>query len=198
VAQWSPAFGICAADFDGDGRQDLVLAQNFFDVESETSRYDAGRGLLLKGDGQGGFTPVSGADSGIVVYGEQRGLAAADFDGDGRVDLALAQNSAATRLFRNVRGVPGVRLRLRGLAGNPHGIGATITARSAGRVLTTSEVKAGSGYWSQDSVIQVISSLPAGATLSIRWPGGRVTTVSLPAGAAEVTVDLSGNVRVVR
>jgi hypothetical protein len=197
-AQWSPAFGICTADFDGDGRQDLVLAQNFFDVESETSRYDAGRGLLLKGDGQGGFTPVSGAHSGIVVYGEQRGLAAADFDGDGRVDLALAQNSAATRLFRNARGVPGVRLRLRGPAGNPHGIGATITARSGGRVLATSEVKAGSGYWSQDSALQVIPALPAGATLSIRWPGGREAAVLLPAGAAEVVVDFSGNVRVVR
>jgi hypothetical protein len=197
-AQWSPAFGICAADFDGDGRQDLALAQNFFDVESETSRHDAGRGLLLKGDGQGGFTPVSGANSGIVIYGEQRGLAAADFDGDGRVDLALAQNSAATRLFHNARGAPGVRVRLRGPAGNPRGIGATITAGSAGRVLAMREVKAGSGYWSQDSAIQVIPAQPAGATLSIRWPGGHETTVSLPAGAAEVLVDFSGNFRVVR
>ena len=197
-AQWSPAFGVCAADFDGDGKQDLALAQNFFGVESETSRYDAGRGLLLRGDGQGGFTPVSGAVSGIVVYGEQRGLAAADFDGDGRVDLALAQNSAATRLFRNARGVPGLRVRLRGPAGNPRGIGATITARSAGRVMAMREVKAGSGYWSQDSATQVIPSLPSGATLSVRWPGGRETTVSLPARAAEVEVDDSGNVRLTR
>jgi hypothetical protein len=197
-AQWSPAFGVCAADFDGDGRQDLALAQNFFGVESETSRYDAGRGLWLRGDGQGGFAPVSGAESGILVHGEQRGLACADFDGDGRVDLALAQNSAATRLFRNARGVPGLRVGLRGPPGNPRGIGATITARSAGRVRATREVKAGSGYWSQDSAIQVIPSLPAGATLSIRWPGGRETTAALPARAAEVEVDVSGSIRVVR
>jgi len=197
-AQWSPAFGICAADFDGDGFQDLALAQNFFGVESETSRHDAGRGLMLKGDGKGGFTAMSGKESGIEVYGEQRGLAAADFDGDGRVDLALAQNSAATRLYRNARGVPGLRVRLRGPTGNPRGIGAAITVRIGGRVAAIREVKAGSGYWSQDSAVQVIPSLPPPATLSVRWPGGRETTVSLPARAIEVEVDISGKMRVVR
>jgi hypothetical protein len=197
-AQWSPAFGICAADFDGDGRMDLALAQNFFGVEPETSRYDAGRGLLLRGDGQGGFAPVAGAESGITVYGEQRGLAAADFDGDGRMDLALAQNSAATRLFRNARGVAGLRVRLRGPPGNPRGIGALITAHSAGRVLALREVKAGSGYWSQDGAVLVIPSLPSDALLSIRWPGGRDTKVELPAKAAEVEVDGFGKLRVVR
>ncbi len=197
-AQWSPAFGVCAEDFDGDGRQDLALAQNFFGVEAETSRHDAGRGLLLRGDGQGGFTPVSGAESGIRIYGEQRGLAAADFDGDGRVDLALAQNSAATRLLHNTRGRPGVSVRLRGPAGNPNGIGAMITARSGGRVLALREVKAGSGYWSQDGARQIFSSLPSDVALAIRWPGGRESSALLPAGAAAVEVDYSGNLRVIR
>jgi len=197
-AQWSPAFGVCAADFDGDGHQDLALAQNFFGVESETSRHDGGRGLILRGDGKGNFTPLSGMDSGIEVYGEQRGLAAADFDGDGRVDLALAQNSAATRLFRNVRATPGCRVLLRGPAGNPRGTGSMLTIRSAGEIIGMREIKAGSGYWSQDGAVQVVPSPGPGGTISVRWPGGRETTVSLPAKAAEVEVDTSGRVRIVR
>jgi hypothetical protein len=197
-AQWAPAFGVCAADFDGDGRADIALAQNFFGVDAETARHDAGRGLLLKGDGRGGFTPMPGPESGLVAYGEQRGLAAADYDGDGRMDLALGQNSAETRLFRNRGGEAGTRVRLRGTQGNPRGIGSLITVRSGGRLLATREVKAGSGYWSQDGAMQVIPSAGAEGMITIRWPGGHETTAPLPARAAEVEANSAGNIRVVR
>src|SRR6185503_10778294 len=83
-AQFAPTFGVCVADFDGDGREDLFLAQNFFAFGVEDSRLDASRGLLLRGDGKGGFVAVPGQTSGIKVDGEQRGAAVADFDRDGR------------------------------------------------------------------------------------------------------------------
>jgi len=44
---------------------------------------------------------VPASESGIVVYGEQRGVVAADFDGDGKTDLTVGQRGAATRLFMN-------------------------------------------------------------------------------------------------
>lgn len=91
-AQLAPVFGVCVTDFDGDGLDDLFLAQNFFGVEPETSRYDAGRGLVLRGDGEGGFDPLSGAHSGITIYGEQRAAAAGDF---GRFRLAVAGQRGA-------------------------------------------------------------------------------------------------------
>ncbi len=54
-AQLAPAFGVTVADFDGDGNDDIFLAQNFFSAQPETMRSDAGRGLLLLGDGKGGL-----------------------------------------------------------------------------------------------------------------------------------------------
>src|SRR5205814_5486469 len=99
-------------------------------TEPQTSRCDAGRGLLLKGDGKGGLRALPGQQSGLIVYGEQRGAAAADYDGDGRRDLVISKNSAATRLSHNQGATPGLPVRLRGPAGNPTGIGAMVRLKS--------------------------------------------------------------------
>jgi enediyne biosynthesis protein E4 len=45
-SQFSPGFGICSADFDGDGKEDLFIAQNFFEVQPQAVRCDAGRGTF--------------------------------------------------------------------------------------------------------------------------------------------------------
>lgn len=110
-AQLAPAIGVCVADFDGDGNIDIFLAQNFFETEAEVARGDAGVGLILVGDGRGNFRALSQEESGIFITGEQRGCAAADFDHDGRIDLAVGVNSGATKLFHNVKAQPNARRR---------------------------------------------------------------------------------------
>jgi hypothetical protein len=62
---------------------------------------DAGRGLILRGSAGGKMTVLSGMESGVIAYGEQRGIAANDFDRDGKIDLVIGQNGAETKLFRN-------------------------------------------------------------------------------------------------
>lgn len=179
-AQFAPAFGICAGDADGDGHQDLFLAQCFFGIQPELSRHDAGRGLWLRGDGQGGFTTISGDESGIKLYGEGRGAALADFDADGRVDLAVGQNGGRTALFRNTGARPGLRVRLRGPARNPHAIGAAVRLQTASGYGPVQLYSAGSGYGSQDGSVRVLTAPAPATAVSVRWMNGRTVSYALP------------------
>ena len=200
-AQFAPAFGITVNDFDGDGREDLFLAQNFFATEPETPRYDAGRGLLLRGKGSGEFTAMTGTESGIKVYGQQRGCAASDYDADGRVDLVVCQNGAQTKLYHNTTATPGLRVTLKGPPTNPNAVGAVIRPVYASQPGAAREIHAGSGYWSQDSAVLVFSRTFAGAQLTqlaIRWPGGKTISSDIPATAKEVAIDQAGNLKQIR
>jgi hypothetical protein len=187
-AQFAPAFAPVVADFNGDGNEDVLLSQNFFPTDLGTPRYDAGRSLLLLGDGRGGLTPVAGQQSGLLVYGDQRGAAAADFDRDGRVDVAISQNGAATKLFRNQTATGGLRVRLQGPIGNPYGIGASLRVRYANGFGPVREIQAGSGYWSANSATQVLGLSGQAVSLQVRWPDGTTQDVPLAAGMREVTV----------
>jgi len=197
-AQMAPAFAVCVGDMDGDGREDIFLSQNFFATQPETPRYDAGRGLWLKGDGVGGFKAVPGQESGVKVYGEQRGAALCDYDGDGRVDLVVTQNGAETKLFHNLGAKPGLRVRLKGPSGNPHGIGAQLRLVCGQWQGPVREIHAGGGYWSQDSAVQVMSARESPTQLQVRWPGGKASTHSVPRGAREIEVAADGETTVLR
>ncbi len=195
-AQFSPAFYVGVADYDGDGHEDVFLSQNFFASEVETSRSDAGRGLWLKGDGTGKLTAIQAHESGIKVYGEQRGAAIGDYDRDGRIDLIVSQNGAATKLYHNIGSKPGLRIRLAGPTGNRNGVGATIRVVYEEGYGPAREVHLGSGYWSQDSIVQVMGPRDNAKRIWVRWPGGKITESDIPPGAKEITVTLNGDVLV--
>ena len=191
-AQFAPAYSINVGDLDGDGHEDLFLSQNFFATRPDWPRLDGGRGLCLRGDGQGMLRPMSGSDSGIAVYGEQRGAALGDFNQDGRVDLVVSQNGAATRLFENVAAKPGLRVKLRGPPANPWGIGAQVRLEFGGRKGPLREIHAGSGYWSQDSPVAVMGYSTFPEKIEVIWPGGKSRVYQVPAGSLEVELDPEG------
>ena len=197
-AQLSPSFGVSVGDLDGDGIDDLFLAQNFAAFRTNADRLDAGRGLWLRGLGQGNFTPVKGQDAGIKIYGDQRACALADYDADGRLDLVVSQSGGQTRLFRNNKAKPGLRVRLAGTKQNPDAVG------SAARLLfgqapsfgfgTWREWQLGSGYGAQDGLTKVLATPQPPTAVDVRWPSGKITRTSLPAGLKEITVSMDGNV----
>jgi enediyne biosynthesis protein E4 len=195
-AQFAPAFGLAVADFDGDGNEDVFLAQNFFDVDGETTRYDGGRGLLLLGDGKGRLHAVPGQESGIKIYGEQRGCAVADFDGDGRVDLAVAQNRGQTKLYHNEKAAPGLAVRLIGPGQNPSAVGAKIRLLAVSGASPVKEIQAGSGYWSHNSPVQIFGRASQYSEIRIQWPGGKETRVPVPPKAKSIVIAFDGKVSV--
>ncbi len=72
LAQISPVKGLLAADYNGDGHMDLLLGGNNYGNRAEDGRMNAGRGLLLLGDGHLGFRVRS--YSGFQALGEVRHL----------------------------------------------------------------------------------------------------------------------------
>jgi len=189
--------GVAAGDYDGDGNDDVYLAQNFFNVDSETSRHDAGLGLVMTGDGRGGFRALSATESGVANLGQARGCAVSDFNGDGRVDIVTAQNNGPVKLHLNSTGKPGIRVLLTGGGDNPQAVGASIRLEQNGSLGPRREIRLGSGYWSQDSLVQLFVVGETQARLHIKWPDRSVATVVVPRGAKTIKISKPDEVQVI-
>jgi hypothetical protein len=71
-AQVAPVFGIVVTDVNADQNPDVILTGNFFPNEVNMGRQDASTGLLLLGNGKGGFVPQSPGKSGLLIRGDAR------------------------------------------------------------------------------------------------------------------------------
>ncbi|WP_460679301.1 VCBS repeat-containing protein [Mucilaginibacter koreensis] len=103
-AQASMWCGVTVDDFDGDGNLDAVINGNDYGTEVTTGRYDAMNGLYLKGDGKGGFKPLSILQSGIYIPGDGKALVKLKGAGNQYL-LAATQNRDAMKLYRLKRQV---------------------------------------------------------------------------------------------
>ena len=176
----SLGFGLSFADFDLDGDLDLVVANGHIDETVRNIRGNVGYAQpphLFINQGNGVFRD-SAADAGREFAQPRvgRGLACADFDRDGDVDVLVTTNNGPAVLFRNDQssGNRFVRFRLTGTTSNRDAIGATIRVFHGG----TSQsrlVKSGSSYLSQ-SELPVTFGVGARDRLDrvvVSWPNGR-------------------------
>lgn len=179
-AQIAMAFNATVADVDSDGNEDLFLSQNFFAVSDDFSRMDAGRGLLLKGDGKGNFNPLSGTESGIKIYGEQRSAILNDINKDGKIDLAVSQNGAETKLFLNQSQRVGYTIKLNGPSSNRNGVGSSLRlVYENGKKGPRRDIQASSGYLSQNSFTQVMGAADKVKEIEVFWFDGFQQTVAV-------------------
>lgn len=101
-AQYSPVCGAEFFDYNHDGRTDLVLTGNFFDVLPEIGRYDASYGVVLQNkgkaaDGTVNYEFVSPMVSGFFVRGQVRHMARLK-----QGQLILAKNNDRAQVFNLV------------------------------------------------------------------------------------------------
>jgi hypothetical protein len=74
---------------------------NFYESKPEVGIYDASYGLLLKGDGKGGFAAVPATRSGFFVKGAVRDIR--DLKVGGRNCVIVAMNNDSIRLFSHFK-----------------------------------------------------------------------------------------------
>ena len=168
MAQMSPAFGASVSDFDGDSKNDIFLANNFFASQPETGFMDGGLSLLMRGRDDRGFDPVWPDRSGIALNVASYGAATADYDADGDLDIAVSANNDRLRLLENQINVsPPTKIRIEGSEKNRQAIGARIILRGIDfqRAL---EMGSGSGYLSQSWSGEIVVSAEIGQTIGPR------------------------------
>lgn len=161
--------GAAAGDIDGDLLSDLVVA-GF-----------AGPVRIYKNLGGGRFSEIS-ADTGLGPQTRNDGIALADMDGDGSLDIYVTNFEGRNRLYRNnVRGDRSLKLRF--APGGASAIGAVARLfrggglGAPGSLLAIQELQTAYGVCSQGPM-ELIFHLPGTASfdLSVTYPDGTVIT----------------------
>jgi enediyne biosynthesis protein E4 len=151
--------GAASGPIDNDLLPDLVLAGFGGPVE------------LYKNLGGMKFVRI-GAEAGLAPVTRNEGLALADLDDDGDLDLYVSNVEGKNRLYRNQLGDPHF-LKLRFPAGGPSLVGAIARLSRAGKVLATRELAGAVGMGQGPA--EILFRLPDDGPfdLVVTLPGGR-------------------------
>jgi hypothetical protein len=176
VASASPR-AVVVGDFDGDGRADLAVAN-----------YLADNVTLFRGDGAGAFAEAPGFP--IAVGARPADMRAGDFNGDGRLDLAVAntESNFASILLQTSGCGAGAADRLRTLIATVQGLGlrkglaTSLTAKlaSALRSIETGRTAAACGQIR--SFVQEVKAQPRGELAPAQAESLRSAAAQLLAG----------------
>lgn len=192
----SLTFGVLFADFDLNGYLDIVMANGHIEPEINTVQRDVTfeqAPQLFLNTGEGSFAEATArAGKAFAEPIVARGLATADVDRDGDVDLLVTVNGGPARLFLNQHnpGAAGwIAFRLEGAGRNTAALGARVRVRN-GDQTQQRLVRTGSSYLTQSDTA-VHFGLAGGNTVEeveIRWPMGRIDTFGPLTGGREYVI----------
>ncbi len=180
-------FGAKFLDFDNDGWKDIFLANG--QVFPQIDRYQTGityaeRNLLFHNRSNGTFEEVGPRSGpGLAIKKVSRGLATADYDNDGDLEILVTNMNDSPDLLRHARknSHHSILVKTVGTRSNRDGIGAEIKV-VAGGLTQVDWVRSGGSYLSS-SDLRVHFGLGNAASvdrLEVRWPSGRTDVVSSP------------------
>jgi tetratricopeptide (TPR) repeat protein len=171
-------FGTSFADLNNDGRLDLVTANGHVNDDRPFYPYAMPAQLLL---GQTGdrFVDVSRASGEAwMVPRVGRGLAVADLDNDGRLDVLILSQNSELALFHNDGATDSgqfLTLQLEGVASNRDGVGAVVTIVADGRRQVAQRIGGGSYQSACDPRIHFgLGRVTTIDSIEVRWPSGTV------------------------
>ena len=98
MAQLTNINDILVDDFNEDGFLDALCVGNLFVSEIETPKSDAGTGVLLQGDGKGGFTAARSYESGFFAPGDAKKIGKLVHQGN--PVIAVANNNETAQFFK--------------------------------------------------------------------------------------------------
>jgi hypothetical protein len=172
-------FGAKVFDFDNDGYPDIYVTNGH--VTDNVELYDPRLSyrqtdLLYRNLGGGHFREVS-AESGPAfrIQHVGRGLAVADFDNDGDLDVVVSDSGGSPLLLRNDGGNRNhwIALRARGRESNRFGVGAKVRVSSGGRTQLREINPYGSYLSTSDARLYFGLGDATAARIEIEWPSGK-------------------------
>jgi enediyne biosynthesis protein E4 len=173
-------WGTLFVDIDDDGWPDIFMANGHVYPEVDRNGLNSTyreRKLLYWNQHNGRFRDISlDAGPGITTPWNSHGVAAADFNNDGRVEIVVNNSHDRPSLLRNLGGHGNwILLKLEGTKSNRDAIGARVTLR-VGDHQQTQEVRSGGGYISQSDfrLHFGLGKATKADAIEIRWPSGLV------------------------